>query len=385
MGVSGINKNKILNKVSFLIAQYNEIQGYLIHLSGEKDILISPKFKFYLINETIDDYQDIIDIKDYIDYLKSFEKISLYMRNFDSIINNKQIEKNVKFLSTKTEKKKKLYELNFNYIYGIKYPINFYIIQEQWFHKFLEIYESIHIDNPNFKDKYEKNSNLKKEDNSNVKNEQNPNLKNEQNPNLKNEQNPNLKNEQNPNLKNKQNLYIKKYEPNLYEGYIIDDYIILEFNKHEEDVNYLVCSIKEMKYNVDFIILKDNEIKIPKEHFLTKAVYFLYKKLYDNNEKNKKIPLNDGAENIGSVICFPQNDEILNNNEKLYYLNSEYYKFLSLINEIENNELSFISIDEIEKIIKSKANELLVYLVEKEQFDEILKYINYSHMKENDK
>ena len=322
------NINKIFKKVSFLIAQQNDIQNKNIM---EEENIIGSTFEFYLINETIEEYKDIFDIEDYIKYLKDFYKITLNMSNLNEIINNNEIQNFVKIKDLQSDKKKNIFELNFKFSNDIQYPINFYIIEKQWFSTFLNIYKI-------------KNKNI--------------------------------------------------YEQNLYKGYMFKDYIILEFkkNKHEKDIDYLVvCSLKEMKFNVDFIILKETTKKIGNEHLLIKTINFLYNKLYDNNQKNKIIPLNDGFENIGSVICFPESNEFLSKIIKYYNLDYEYYNFLLLINEIENNELSSISIDEIEKILKKQANELWVYLVEKEKFDVILdriyfnEYINYSHMKVNNK
>ena len=322
------NSNKIFKKVSFLIAQQNEIQKNNIIDEGN---IIGPVFHFYLINETIEEYKDIFDIEDYIKYLKDFSKISLNMSNLNRTINNNEIQNFVKIKNVQTDKKKNIFELNFNFSNGFQYPINFYIIEEQWFPTFLKIYE------------------LKKK-----------------------------------------NMYVQ----NLYKGYMIKDYIILEFkkNKDEKDVDYLVvCSLKEMKFNVDFIILKDTTKNIRNEQLLIKTIVFLYDKLYENNAKNKIIPLNDGFEDIGSVICFPDKNEFLDIIIKYYNLDFEYNNFLSLINGIENYEVSSISIDEIEKILKKQTNELWVYLVEKEKFDVILdriyynEYINYSNMKENNR
>ena len=172
---------------------------------------------------------------------------------------------------------------------------------------------------------------------------------------------------------------------NLYEGAVFNDYFLIKRNKKEEKWDYLIYSLNERIFIINFIIIlnedKKKDLKSQKLFLLIKEV--LEKQNFDK-KKNEKVVFNDGNEDIGSIICFPEidnkkeeedNNKILNKIKYYFNLDEKYKYFLTSMDKIKNNKINSIENgDEIEKLVNSQKKSLSenqVYAIDEDRFKEI--------------
>ena len=139
-------KNK-MKKLIFLIAHQKEL------LKKAKNNQINGKEKFYMINETIEKYNFYFEVDEIFNYLSDSNEPSCIEKlneEFHSIYAKIKEFCNFNKDKSKEIEETKKNELNFNNSNDIKYPVNFFLIENSQFKQFLEIFKE------NYKD-YENN------------------------------------------------------------------------------------------------------------------------------------------------------------------------------------------------------------------------------------
>ena len=316
------NEKIQLKKLMFLILHQEELIN-----KKTKDNQKVDKKEFYIINETIQNYNSFFEIEEIFKYFNdSKDNLSKINQKFEDIFKKITRYYNIKKQNPEEIKETKKYELNFNNSYNIEYPVNFFLIEKSQFSLFANIFNEIPVD----------------------------------------------------------------YDNNLYNGFLIEDYIFIESNNDHSQ--YFVCSIDKNIFNIDFIFVKNNEKDI---RDLIPSVNDFLKKEKKYALKNEKKNLDNKYGNIGYVIFYPINNENKNQeqnfNEKEIYDKVKYYvelcekynKFLSKLNEIKKYENK-----DIKNIISSQISEMtqfLVYVLDEEIFKKILDRIYYTEYLEPSK
>ena len=319
-------KNK-MKKLIFLIAHQKEL------LKKVKNNQIKGKEKFYMINETIEKYNFYFEVDEIFNYLSDSNepsRIEKLNEEFHSIYAKIKESCNFNKAKSKEIEETKKNELNFNNSNDIKYPVNFFLIENSQIQQFLEI----------FKENY------------------------------------------------------KDYENNLCDVFFVEDYILIEskfdssqyfccpldekrynidfifVKNNEKDLQKdLMPSIKEFLINEKLKSLRNETSNFKKD-----IQNFGYVICYPSNDKNKeeKPEFNGGKENRQK---FNEND-LYNTIKKSFDLCKIYKNFLLSLNETKNYEKK-----DIKNLISSQRegmSEFFVYALDEENFKKILERIYYT-------
>ena len=353
--------NKDLKKLLFLFIQQKKLKEIIFNNN------ISEGDEFYLVNESLDKLNinyNIENIFNYLNISSSNENMKhLSIKNIDEVFKVLLMKKYSGYEIDREKvgikkKQKSYYELECNYCQEISFPVQFFLIQSEYFDDFIYVYD----ENQN-KDNYNKNK---------------------------------------------------------YKGYIIKDYILIE-NNGNSVWKYIACSMNEnifINFSVDFIFLNGKN----KEINFINIKYFLEKIEFDISLIKKKIKLTDNGDDgyvicfpskeLNKEENYESNKEenyesnkeenFESNNEenfdpeiysriKNYFsLNTKYKYFVSSIKEIENNSLDSNDMNKIKKLKQSQSRnmtEFLVYILDENSFKKIREKIysdDYERHKKGD-
>ena len=306
-----------LKKILFLLMQRKEYN---------KSDDIYKQRTFHLIKDNLKIFEQNYFLDKITDYFNSFiKKLTLKeVIDWDRIIN--QIKSFCPNLEKKEEGKVRINpEIEYYKTKNIKYPINFSLIESQFF----SIYSSI--------------SNPKEQ----------------------------LKNNM---VKTGYIIFINSKEKQEKIPYILLNY----YNRENDDI-YLGISLDNNDFKVEYIFKVDQRTKV--DYFIDLAIENIEKKPI-NTHKNAELKINDDINMIYNLENLGKDDYI--NNTKIYNkimhyfsINEMYNKFFESFKNIEDHKLKKDEIDikHIEEIIlkqKKILNENLVYIVDEYNFKNLV-------------